>query len=99
MSTEPTTPANLLAFPSVARSLHQLPHATSLQGVTLHPSGMSAARHRESEQKLQKALARSSLSSASTATLTPVPASAPVPAHNRDDQLTMRSSKSKFTMS
>ncbi|KAK0443554.1 hypothetical protein EV421DRAFT_524942 [Armillaria borealis] len=48
-------PSNLLAFPSLSSSLHALPQATSMKGVSLHPNmyGQPA-----SEAKLQKALSK-----------------------------------------
>ncbi|KIK01175.1 hypothetical protein K443DRAFT_678637 [Laccaria amethystina LaAM-08-1] len=50
-------PSNLISLPSLSSSLHALPHATSLQGVSLHPN-MYAQRAAESEAKLQKALSK-----------------------------------------
>ncbi|KAK0473454.1 hypothetical protein IW261DRAFT_1611108 [Armillaria novae-zelandiae] len=48
-------PSNLLAFPSLSSSLHALPQATSMKGVSLHPNMYSQPA---SEAKLQKALSK-----------------------------------------
>lgn len=45
------TPNNLVAFPSVASSLHALPRATSMANVNLHPN-LYASRANESEAKV-----------------------------------------------
>ncbi|KAJ7080617.1 hypothetical protein B0H15DRAFT_953484 [Mycena belliarum] len=47
----------LVAFPSVSRSLHSLPGATSMNNVSLHPN-MYAQRAKESEAKLQHAFTK-----------------------------------------
>ncbi|KAF9004539.1 hypothetical protein BDQ17DRAFT_396354 [Cyathus striatus] len=65
-------PSNFVAFPSVSSSLHSLPHATSMQNVSLHPN-MYAQRAAESEAKLQKALSKTA-SSYSSQNPPPVPA-------------------------
>ncbi|KAF8880632.1 hypothetical protein BD779DRAFT_1473749 [Infundibulicybe gibba] len=57
----PTTPSNLVAFPSLSSSLSNLPQATSLQNVALHPN-MYAQRAAESHAKLQKALSKTASS-------------------------------------
>lgn len=51
MSAKQSTPSNLVAFPSVSASLCQLPHATSMQNIAIHPS-MYANRAAESEAKV-----------------------------------------------
>ncbi|KAF7798992.1 hypothetical protein EIP86_010221 [Pleurotus ostreatoroseus] len=67
-------PNNLVALPSVSYSLSTLPQATSLDGIALHPSSMSAQRAAESEAKLRKAISKTSSSHAPPAYLPPPPA-------------------------
>lgn len=48
-------PDQLIALPSLSCSLSSLPQAKSLDGVSLHPSSMSAQRAAESEAKVRSA--------------------------------------------
>lgn len=56
-------PDQLIALPSLSCSLSSLPQAKSLDGVSLHPSSMSAQRAAESEAKLKKVLSKTASAS------------------------------------
>ncbi|KAJ3568235.1 hypothetical protein NP233_g5844 [Leucocoprinus birnbaumii] len=54
-SSKSRIPSSLVAFPSVSQSLHSLSSATSVHGVSLHPSSFSQ-HPAQSEAKLEVAL-------------------------------------------
>lgn len=66
-------PESLIALPSLACSLSSLPQATSLDGIALHPSSMSAQRAAESEAKLKKVLSKSAANHPPSAYMAPSP--------------------------
>ncbi|KAF8233847.1 hypothetical protein L208DRAFT_1395041 [Tricholoma matsutake] len=79
-------PSSLVAFPSVSSSLHSLPHATSMNNVSLH-SNMYARRAAESEAKLQKALSKTASQNSSE---TPAYIIPPLPPSQCSSPLMMR---------
>ncbi|TFK34656.1 hypothetical protein BDQ12DRAFT_738067 [Crucibulum laeve] len=83
-------PSNLVAFPSVSSSLHSLPHATSMQNVSLHPN-MYAQHNVQSEAKLQRALS----SNASSPYQNSQPMYYAPPPSSQDSALLMRKPKTK----
>ncbi|KAF5354153.1 hypothetical protein D9756_007121 [Leucocoprinus leucothites] len=56
-SSKSRIPSSLVAFPSVSQSLHSLSSATSVHGVSLHPSSF-AQYPAQSEAKLEVALSK-----------------------------------------
>ncbi|KAI0686442.1 hypothetical protein BC835DRAFT_1420368 [Cytidiella melzeri] len=62
-STSSVAPNTLVALPSLSSSLSSLPQATSIDGIKLHPTSMSAHRNAESEAKLRNMLSKTASSS------------------------------------
>ncbi|KAF5381542.1 hypothetical protein D9615_005615 [Tricholomella constricta] len=84
---------SLVAFPSVSSSLHSLPHATSIQNVSLHPN-MYAQRAAESEALLQKALSKTASSFSQNPPLSPYNYPPPAQSNSNSSPIMMRSKKS-----
>ncbi|KAI0343855.1 hypothetical protein BDW22DRAFT_1428380 [Trametopsis cervina] len=87
-STVSAAPNTLVALPSLSCSLSSLPQATSLDGVSMHPTSMSAQRHAESEAKLRKVLSKTA--SASHPLPLYMPSTPPSPYSPDSAALTMR---------
>ncbi|KAI3610777.1 hypothetical protein WG66_006812 [Moniliophthora roreri] len=85
--------ASIVAFPTLSSSLNQLPGASNLQNLPLHPS-MYAQRAAESEAKLQKAFQqKTGFSQNSQSAVYTMPPSSPP-----NDTLMMKSGVDEYTL-